>query len=128
MIPPAFGDTAKPSTSKEMSFVEKVEKLAEMVDDDLRLVLNRDEIRKSGLTFYTTGQVRLRKNLQVEFEGPGELGVVGRALRAEYFPLLFKEVNWRLFEGEGNLRTTHKGCDNLALFKLAGSMMSHAIM
>ena len=101
------------------------------MNDNLRLVVNRDEIWKCALTFYKTAQVnpqRLTLNLQIEFEGSGELGLDGGALRAEFFQLLFTEVNWRLFEGEENTRVPRKGCDNLALFKLVGNMMSHAIM
>eukprot|EP00794_Sanderia_malayensis_P021061 gene21061-23117_t len=54
-FPPAFGDTAKPSTSKEMSFVEKVEKLSEMVNSNFSkedivkaLMDNHEDIELAG--------------------------------------------------------------------------------
>ncbi len=108
----------------------KVEKTMQL-NEDLRLTVNREEVWKCALTFYKTANVhpqRLKLNLQIEFESSGELGLDGGALRAEFFQLVFKEVDWRLFEGEENQRIPRKGCDNIALFKLVGNMMSHAVM
>lgn len=101
------------------------------MDENITLSVNRNEVWRSALVFYKTAAVnvnRLKKNLVVEFEGAGELGIDGGALKMEFFALLAKEIDWRLLEGNVNSRIPRKGCNNIALFKLAGMMLSHSIM
>eukprot|EP00794_Sanderia_malayensis_P014536 gene14536-16039_t len=93
------------------------------------LTVKRDEIWRCALTFYKAAQVdpqRLKKNLSISFDG--EPGLDGGALTKEFFYSLFKEVDWRMFEGTKDHRVPRKGCDNIALFKLVGAMLSHSIM
>ena len=98
-------------------------------DEDLTWSVKREEIWRCALTFYKTAQVnpqRLKKNLIIEFDG--DQGLDGGALKKEFFSLLFKDVDWRMFEGAKDHRIPRKGCDNIGLFKLAGTMLSHAVM
>lgn len=98
-------------------------------DEDLTWSVKREGIWRCALSFYKTAQVnpqRLKKNLVIEFDG--EQGLDGGALKKEFFSLLFKEVDWRMFEGSRDHRIPRKGCDNIGLFKLAGAMLSHSVM
>ncbi len=115
---PTLAEVVEGRISKEM-----------LSDEDLTWSVKRDEIWRCALTFYKNAQVnpqRLKKNLIIEFDG--EQGVDGGALKREFFSLLFKEIDWRMFEGSKDHKIPRKGCDNIGLFKLAGAMLCHAVM
>lgn len=64
------------------------------------LTINRSKLWRTALGFYKNCLVmpdRLRRELRIEFDG--EEGVDAGALRAEFFQILIKEMDEKLFEG-----------------------------
>eukprot|EP00794_Sanderia_malayensis_P010423 gene10423-11515_t len=145
----------EPISSGVLSFVEKVGRLMEVVsgkteeevvsgktEEEVARVLreNDENIQLAASQLLSSNDCkssekreaaqvdpqRLKKNLSISFDG--EPGLDGGALTKEFFCLLFKEVDWRMFEGTKDHRVPWKGCDNIALFKLVGAMLSHSIM
>eukprot|EP00794_Sanderia_malayensis_P002509 gene2509-2898_t len=138
----------EPISSGVLSFVEKVGRLMEVVsgkteeevvsgkteeevarvlrENDENIQLAASQLLSSNDCKSSEKREEIKKNLSISFDG--EPGLDGGALTKEFFCLLFKEVDWRMFEGTKDHRVPWKGCDNIALFKLVGAMLSHSIM
>ncbi len=100
--------------------------MATVNSDNYGLIVT--EIWRGALVFYKkafTNSDKLRKNLNISFNG--EDGLDAGAIKAEFFEILLKEIQQRLFEGSWLslllVRYSTKGL----LFQLAGIIVRHSI-
>ena len=98
-------------------------------DSSYVLEVKRSSLWKSGLIFYKQAMVNpdmLRKNLTIDFVG--EEGVDAGALKAEFFDILIKEMDRRLFEGNPEKRIPKKSWQGGPGHKLAGMIIGHSLL
>ena len=97
--------------------------------DEVKVVVNRDEVWKCALTFYKLAMKcpeRLSRTLFVEFQN--EEGIDGGALRLEFFELVLQEIKHRFFEGDNNLIPRRSLGGAGFQLHLSGMMIAHSIM
>ena len=102
--------------------------MANVKTDDYSLTVDRDEVWRGALIFYKkalTNSDKLRNNLTISFKG--EDGLDAGAIRAEFFEMLLKEIQQRLFEGSEWSLLPVKDSSKGLLFQLAGIIVSHSI-
>ena len=98
-------------------------------DSKYILTVDREEVWSGALAFYKKAQVdtsKLWQDLTVCFSG--EEGLDGGAIKIEFFELLLKEINLRLFEGQEIARLPVRDSSKALLLKLAGVAISHSII
>ena len=96
---------------------------------DFTLTIKRDELWMGALRFYKTAlteRERLWQGLAIIFQG--EEGLDGGALKTEFFELLLKEIQLRLFEGPDESKVPVRDSSKAFLLKLAGVAISHLII
>ena len=102
--------------------------MANVKTDDYSLTVDRDEVWRGALIFYKkalTNSDILRNNLTIAFKG--EDGLDAGAIKAEFFEMLLKEIQQRLFEGSEWSMLPVKDSSKGLLFQLAGIIVSHSI-
>ena len=103
--------------------------MANVKTDDYSLTVDRDEVWRGALLFYKKALCNsdiLRNNLTVSFNG--EDGLDAGAIKAEFFEMLLKEIQQRLFEGSEWSMLPVKDSSKGLLFQLAGIIVSHSIV
>ena len=98
-------------------------------DSEYILTVDREEVWSGALAFYKKALVdtsKLWQDLTVCFSG--EEGLDGGAIKIEFFELLLKEINLRLFEGQEIARLPVRDSSKALLLKLAGVAISHSII
>ena len=126
--------TTVPETSEDQKlYFPSTESVVESLmgnvkTDDYSLTVDRDEVWRGALIFYKkalTYSDILRNNLTIAFKG--EDGLDAGAIKAEFFELLLKEIQQRLFEGSEWSLLPVKDSSKGLLFQLAGIIVSHSI-
>ena len=98
------------------------------VKGDEELLVDRESLRADSITFYKKcigAPEKLKKELLISFKG--EDGLDGGALKVEFFTLLLKEVQRRLFEGKEPNMVPIKDSTKGILFYVAGMIMAYAV-
>ena len=93
------------------------------------LTIDRERVWRTALGFYkgcmkNPGQ--LRREVRIEFER--EEGVDAGALRNEFYALLMRELDDKLFEGCEMSRLPRKDSNLQRMFETAGIIMAHSIL
>lgn len=105
----------------------EISKLVNKYDDHF-LCLNREEIWKSGLTFYKQclgDKSKLKRNLSISFDG--EDGLDAGPIKAEFFSCLLQEMDKRLFEGKSVRRIPRKSWGSNH-HVIAGMIIGHSLL
>ena len=93
------------------------------------ITVHRDRIWRTALGFYKGSMKnpnQLRRELRIEFEE--EEGIDAGALRNEFYEILLRELNDKLFEGHCRRRLPKKDSNLQRLFETAGVILSHSIL
>ena len=83
------------------------------------------------VAFYKRAKAKpelLRKDLCIQFEGTGECGSDGGALRREFFEDALKEANSRLLEGDDRRRIMKKDWAMEPMYEIMGMIISHLVL
>ena len=92
------------------------------------ITVHRDRIWRTTLGFYKGSMKnpnQLRRELRIEFE---EEGIDAGALRNEFYEILLRELNDKLFEGHCRRRLPKKDSNLQRLFETARVFLSHSIL
>ena len=84
-----------------------------------------------AIAFYKRAKTKpelLRKDLCIQFEGTGECGSDGGALRREFFEDVIKEANSRLLEGDERRRVVKKDWGMETMYEIMGMMVTHSVL
>ena len=111
-------------TDALLSFFSKVDPF-----EDIEVTINRQELWKDAQGFYKKAldkPVKLLRNFVVKIKN--EDGVDAGAVRLEFWSLVLKEINERLFEGHLHERMPRRNCGNFILFKMCGSVIAHSLL
>ena len=96
---------------------------------DFTLAVKRDELWMGALRFYKIAikeTEKLWQPLAIIFQE--EEGLDAGALKTEFFELLLKEIQKRLFEGRDESKVPLRDSSKAFLLKLAGVAISHSII
>ena len=96
---------------------------------DFTLAVKRDELWMGALRFYKIAikeTEKLWQPLAIIFQE--EEGLDAGALKTEFFELLLKEIQLRLFEGPDESKVPLRDGSKAFLLKLAGVAISHSII
>ncbi len=121
------GQAALPSCTNLHEILCKFEKPLDV--DEYTITIDREEIWRGALGFYKkalTDKSRLLKSLCVMFKG--EDGFDAGAVKVDFFEMLLKEVQMRLFEGSDTAKIPVRDSSKSYLLKLAGIAISHSII
>ena len=121
---------AKESNPEVLNISDILLKLQSKVKgSDFTLAVTRDELWMGALRFYKTALIETEKlwqPLAIIFQG--EEGLDGGALKTEFFELLLKEIQLRLFEGPEVSKVPVRDSSKGFLVKLAGVAISHSMI
>ncbi|CAB4028644.1 E3 ubiquitin- ligase pub2, partial [Paramuricea clavata] len=93
---------------------------AKIQDSDYMLTVERDEVWSAALTFYKKAlldKTKLWQDLTIIFKG--EEGLDAGTIRTEFFEILLREINFRLFEGQELSQLPVRDSNKAMLLKLA---------
>ncbi len=102
---------------------------AKIEDSEYVLTVERDEVWSAALAFYKKALLdrkKLWKDLTINFKG--EEGLDAGAIKTEFFEMLLREINFRLFEGQELSQLPVRDSTKATLLKLAGVAISHSII
>ena len=97
--------------------------------DEISLTVEREEVWSGALSFYKkslSDPERLLKSLCVTFQG--EPGLDAGAIKAEFFEIVFGQIQSRLFEGNEYALVPVRDSSKGLLFKLAGLAIAHSLL
>lgn len=122
--------TRKKQKLDELTLAEVLQKLVTNVkESEYTLTIDRDEVWRGALSFYKKAlydKEKLWQSLSIIFKE--EEGLDAGAMRAEFFELLLKEIQLRLFEGPQESQLPVRESSKAFLLKLAGVAISHSII
>lgn len=97
--------------------------------DEISLTVEREEVWSGALSFYKkslSDPERLLKSVCVTFQD--EPGLDAGAIKAEFFELVFGQIQSRLFEGNEYALLPVRDSSKGLLFKLAGLAIAHSLL
>ena len=113
----------------ELTLAEVLQKLLTNVkESEYTLTIDRDELWRGALSFYKKALYDKETLWQSLIIFKEEEGLDDRAMRTEFFELLLKEIQLRLFEGPQESQLPVRESSKAFLLKLAGVAISHSII